>query len=1049
MQRSRFVVILSLLLTVALCAAFLPTMLVRADPVGFSFTATKLSIANDGTDTTDVTVTVLDNGNPVADGTPVTFAVTPNTGVVVTPSLTVNTAGGNGTATINITTTGAAGLIQVTATVTDPNPPCTANCTSTPFDIMVLDAALPNSGTSTIAAAPTSIAADGTTLSTITVTLLNAAGTAIPGVTLTVAPATAGPTVNTVSGTTDAAGVATFTAGWLNADLAAPQIINFDTSSITGDGGAFTLTTPITFTTPALPSQGPTTIVAAPTSILANNTQTSTITVTLLNAASAPVVGKTISLVETTALGTTITPTQPVTNASGVATFTVQGATIGTATFQATDTTDTIVITETASVTLVSPLPVEGPSTVVAAPLAIPADGATTSTVTVTLRTALNTPVQGKTVTLLETTVLGGITITPVQPVTDVNGVATFTVRGTTIGSATFRATDTTDGLDLINDLVTITLQAPPANKTNSTVVSDKLAVFANNVDTATITVTLRDAANLPLQFKQVRLTATAQTGISVNNLAFPAWPVLVTDVNGVVVFTVKSNTAYASVSFTANVITDSVVLDDPADVIALQFIAPTADKTQSQVFVSKTSVFANGTDSATISVQVRDVSGFPIPNKSVGLFSISFPSGVTLNDQSSLAVTPVLTNGNGIASFIVKSTSIAANVTFVFRVDPEGVILDDIVDAPVISFVAPVPTNTPTSTPTMTPTGPTPTSTSAPGTSAALSTVSCDFTQAPADGVFRVTISIVLRDQNSQPVANHLPVPAVIPPTAGLSFSSPALTDVTGRVTYFVSSVTQTAPNAILISVTDTTAVPNVILAQTCTIIFGAPGSTPVVGPTPIGGLTLTPIGTITVTPSRTQTGLLNAADQGPITGIVVAYRLRVRTGPGLNYEILGLLRYKVTIVLLGRNRAGTWVLTQLDDGRQVWVSSRWVKISRVKFRRLPLIDVPPRTPLSPIATPTVRPIVNPSSFIVPSDGQGIGTANVAVLNTYSAPSSDAAVVGELPRGTQMLILGKSKDGNWYYVEARADRGWVPATYVSLSKINGVTLGVIQASSS
>lgn len=1040
MKRTRLVVILSLLFALTLGATLSPMMLVRAGAGGFTFNASKGLIVNDGVDSTDVTVTVTDDGNPVPDGTPITFDVTPVDPGIVTSTLSVTTTGGN--ATLNIKSSAAVSavsVIHVTATNTDVA--CTSTCTSAEFDITVVDAALPAQPNSTILAAPSSVAADNTA-STITVTLLNAASNPVVGVTVSLTADVTGPNITTVTGTTDGSGVATFTTSWLNRDLAAPQVVNYTTNTITGDSqsGTFTKTIPVTFTTPVLPADGPSTVVAAPTSIVANDTATSLVTVTLLNAASAPVAGKTITLAETTALGgITITPVQPVTDASGVATFNVKGNVVGSATFQATDTTDALVLTaDPVTITLVSPLPADGPTTVSAAPSSIPADNTTTSLVTVTLRDALSNPVQGKTVSLAQTSAIAGVTITPVQPVSDASGVATFTVKGTTAGTATFQATDVTDTIVFTNDQVTITLNTPPAAPGPSTVTTNKTTVIANNTDTATITVTLLDAASQPLSGKLVNLQAAGSTsGLQVNNQPYPGANVL-TSVSGVATFVVKSNTALGSVTFTANDITDTILLS--SDTVTINFIAPGADKTQTTVTASKTSVFANGTDSATITVTVRDSSGFPIPSKQVSLNSVSFPNGITLNDQIPGFVTPVTTNGNGNASFVVKSTVLADNVVFTFQIDTDGIVLDDTADRPIISFVAPVPTNTPTNTPTLTPTGPTPTSTATPGTSAILSTVFCNYTQAPADGVFRVTISITLRDQNNQPVPNHLPVPAVTPPTAGLSFSSPALTDANGNVTYYVSSVTQTAPNAVIISVTDQTASPPVTLSQTCSIIFAAPGSTPVVGPTPIGGLTTTPIGTVVVTATATPTaGLMNANSQGPITGIVVAYRLRVRTGPGLNYEILGLLRYKVTIVLLGRNRAGTWLLTQLDDGRQVWVSSRWVKVSRARFRRLPLIAIPTRTPV----------FVNPSSFVVPSQGQGVGTANVAMLNAYSEPSQDATVVGMLPRGTEMLVLGKSTDGNWYYVEIGDNRVWVPATYVSLNKINGSTLGVVNSLSS
>lgn len=88
------------------------------------------------------------------------------------------------------------------------------------------------------------------------------------------------------------------------------------------------------------------TVVASPSSVVADGVTTSTVTVTLKDSAGSPVQGKTIVL---TASGgsSTITTVQGTTDASGIATFTVKDATSETLTYTATDTTDSIAITQT------------------------------------------------------------------------------------------------------------------------------------------------------------------------------------------------------------------------------------------------------------------------------------------------------------------------------------------------------------------------------------------------------------------------------------------------------------------------------------------------------------------------------------------------------------------------------------------------------------------------------------------------------------------------------------------------------------------------------
>ena len=86
-------------------------------------------------------------------------------------------------------------------------------------------------------------------------------------------------------------------------------------------------------------------------------------------------------------------------------------------------------------------------STVVASPSSVLADGSTTATLTVTLKDADNNPVAGKTVTVAKTSGPGSPVITTIAGTTDSSGIATFTVKSTTAGTAVFTATDASDGI--------------------------------------------------------------------------------------------------------------------------------------------------------------------------------------------------------------------------------------------------------------------------------------------------------------------------------------------------------------------------------------------------------------------------------------------------------------------------------------------------------------------------------------------------------------------------------------------------------------------------
>lgn len=60
--------------------------------------------------------------------------------------------------------------------------------------------------------------------------------------------------------------------------------------------------------------------------------------------------------------------------------------------------------------------------------------------------------------------------------------------------------------------------------------------------------------------------------------------------------------------------------------------------------------------------------------------------------------------------------------------------------------------------------------------------------------------------------------------------------------------------------------------------------------------------------------------------TGIVNVYQLNVRTGPGLYFPVVGVLRQGQQVTILGRNASSQWLKVGLPGGGQGWVSARYV---------------------------------------------------------------------------------------------------------------------------
>jgi len=228
----------------------------------------------------------------------------------------------------------------------------------------------------------------------------------------------------TLSGTTPVSavnGVATFSNLSINKTGTGYTLA----ASSTGVAGA----TSNTFNITAGPvSAGTSTVTANPTSVTADGTTTSTITVTLLDANSNPVSGKTVTLTAGSG-SSTITTVNGTSNASGQATFTVKDTKAETVTYTAKDTTDTITITQTATVTFT-----DGAATKLAfgqQPTNTGAGSSITPAVTVQVEDANGNVVTSGTGSNASITIAIGTnpssgTLTGTLTQTAVNGVATF-----------------------------------------------------------------------------------------------------------------------------------------------------------------------------------------------------------------------------------------------------------------------------------------------------------------------------------------------------------------------------------------------------------------------------------------------------------------------------------------------------------------------------------------------------------------------------------------------------------------------------------------------
>jgi hypothetical protein len=492
-----------------------------------------------------------------------------------------------------------------------------------------------------------------------------------------------------------------------------------------------------------LPDAGNSSVTSSPPAVVANGTATSTITVTVRDAANQPIPDTTVSLTQGGG-SSTITPVNGgVTNGSGVATFIVQNTTAQVVTYTAT--ASGVPITQTAQVTFTA-IPHPTNSAVSASPTSVVANGIATSTISVTVRNFANQLMSGVTVSLSQGG--GTSTITPVGGgVTNGSGVATFTVKSTTVSTVTYTATADPSGANVtITQTAQVTFTTVPPHAGNSTVSASPTSRLANGISTSTITVTVRDADNQTLSGRTVTLSQGAGTSTIT--------PVSggVTNGSGVATFTVKSTTVgVVTYTATADPAGANVTITQTAQVT---FTAVTPHAGNSTVSVTPTSRPANGISTSTVTVTVNDADGQPISGRTVVLGQGAGSSTITPPNS--------VTNGSGVATFTVKN-SVAEVVTYTATVDPSGANVTITQTAQVtFTLVAPHP-----------------------GTSA----VSANPTSLPADGLSTSTILVTVRDSSGQPIAA---VPVTLAQGGGTSIiaaGNGGITNSSGVASFSVKS--------------------------------------------------------------------------------------------------------------------------------------------------------------------------------------------------------------------------------------------------------------------
>lgn len=178
------------------------------------------------------------------------------------------------------------------------------------------------------------------------------------------------------------------------------------------------------------------------------------------------------------------------------------------------------------------------------------------------------------------------------------------------------------------------------------------------------------------------------------------------------------------------------------------------------------------------------------------------------------------------------------------------------------------------------------------------------------------------------------------------------------------------------------------------------AENETPAASPSPTERTTTTP--TLRATSPSTET----AAQLKPISNAIF-----IRSGPGEQFENIGLLYEDETAAVLSVDDFAAWFEIRTDDGQEGWVAASVTELVEGQIA---------------VATATPAPI-SPKITADPETTRLRVTINSAYIR--SGPGQNYPVIDSVARGSTLTVLGYAQNGGWFNVRLSGDRsGWIGA---------------------
>lgn len=159
------------------------------------------------------------------------------------------------------------------------------------------------------------------------------------------------------------------------------------------------------------------------------------------------------------------------------------------------------------------------------------------------------------------------------------------------------------------------------------------------------------------------------------------------------------------------------------------------------------------------------------------------------------------------------------------------------------------------------------------------------------------------------------------------------------------------------------------------------------------------------------------------------------LRSGPGTQYQSLGVFSAGTPIALDGRDGSGQWVRGVLQSGQSGWIFTSLVNISLESTFALPEIAVD--APLSVGAPSGSAPAAG-----APATGGPTATGNVSrLMNLRSGASTSTGIVAKMPRGSVFTADGRDPSGQWLHGTNNGATGWAFAQYITGLDASGLAV--------